>query len=295
MAVTVDVDNAPVSTKESYVDGMIYPPPDIRSIVDKTAAFTAKNANPSSFEDKIRARQAADNRFNFINADDAYNAYYLNRVKFYKDGGVDAAPGKDGTPADAANTASRAIAGAAAEMVDEGRPKVPQPRPFQFIDTDKPPMAPVDSDILKLTALFTARMGRGFTSELATRESGNYQFDFLRPSHSLFGYFNRLVEQYTRILIPPQETLTQLDSQSGHTANYDALLTTEEKRQALARREILNGIENRVEWQKYDNARRQAEDTAAEEERVAMATIDWQDVCQTRLQSTRIRADLSNL
>jgi hypothetical protein len=47
------------------------------------------------------------------------------------------------------------------------------------------------SDILRLTALFTARSGRKFTSDLAARESRNYQFDFLRPTHSLFGYFNR--------------------------------------------------------------------------------------------------------
>lgn len=266
---------------ESFVDGMIYPPPDIRSIVDKTAAFTAKNANPASFEEKIKARQADDNRFSFINEDDAYNAYYQFRVRFYKEGGTDAAPsGKDGTASAGAAAGSR---GAAAEVVDEGRPKVPQPRPFEFITSEKPPMAPVDHDILKLTALFTARMGRGFTSELSARESGNYQFDFLRPSHSLFGYYNRLVEQYTKILIPSPEQLTQINNASGHTSEYDPLVDTDDKRRIVARREILNGIENRVEWQKYDNARRQAEDTAAEEERVAFATVDWQDVSAASL------------
>lgn len=55
---------------------------------------------------------------------------------------------------------------------------------------DRLPSA-VTRDILRLTALFTARSGRRFTSELASRENRNYQFDFLRPSHSLFGYFNR--------------------------------------------------------------------------------------------------------
>lgn len=49
----------------------------------------------------------------------------------------------------------------------------------------------VRRDILRLTALFAARSGTQFTRELAGRESRNYQFDFLRPSHSLFGYFNR--------------------------------------------------------------------------------------------------------
>ena len=178
----------------------------------------------------------------------------------------------------AAQAANSAIAGAAAQMVDEGRPTVPQPRPYEFITTERPPIAAVDHDILKLTALFTARMGRSFTNELGSRESGNYQFDFLRPSHSLFGYFNRLVEQYTRVLMAPTETVEELDRQAGYTPEYDSLLHTEAKRRAIARREVMKGMHNRVEWEKYDNARRQAEDTAAEEERVAFASIDWQDV-----------------
>lgn len=283
--------------KENYLEGMIYPPPDIRSIVDKTASFIAKHANPAAFEDKIRQREKTDSKFSFLNESDAYHAYYQHRIKQFKDGtagplagGSASAPMAGGAPtADALTTASRAIAGAAGEMVDEGRPTVPQPRPFEFINTEKPPMAPVDADILRLTALFTARMGRGFTSDLSARESGNYQFDFLRPSHSLFGYFNRLVEQYTKVLMAPKESLDLLERQSGHTEDYDALLTTEEKRRAIGRREIMQGVENRVEWQKYDNARRQAEDTAAEEERIAFATIDWQDVRHPQPQPHLVR------
>jgi hypothetical protein len=30
------------------------------------------------------------------------------------------------------------------------------------------------------------------------REQRNYQFDFLRPQHSLFQYFTKLLEQYTK-------------------------------------------------------------------------------------------------
>lgn len=269
---------------------MIYPPPDIRSIVDKTASFIAKNPNPAAFEEKIRAREKTDSRFSFLNENDAYHAYYRHRIQVFKEGGGAATPttaagGAAVAGGDATSAASRAIAGAAGEIVDEGRPTVPQPRPFEFINTERPHMAAVDHDILKLTALFTARSGRQFTNELATREAGNYQFDFLKPSHSLFGYFNRLVEQYTKVLMAPQETLDQLDRQSGHVQEYDPLLHTEEKRKAIARREILHGIENRVEWEKYDNARRQAEDTAAEEERVAFASIDWQDVSCTSVSS----------
>lgn len=57
---------------------------------------------------------------------------------------------------------------------------------------------------MKLTAQFVARNGRQFLTGLSQRESRNYQFDFLRPNHSLFPYFTKLVEQYTKVLIPPK-------------------------------------------------------------------------------------------
>lgn len=279
--------NGSAEVKDAF-EGIILPPPDIRSIVDKTAAFIAKNPNPAAFEEKIRAREKTDSRFGFLNEADAYHTYYQNRLKAFRDGtaggstplgAAGAAAGQ--STAEAVSAATKALAGAAGEIVDEGRPKVPEPHPFEFISTGRPHMAAVDHDILKLTALFTARLGRAFTNDLQARESGNYQFDFLRPSHSLFGYFNRLVEQYTKILMAPKETLDMLDRLAGYTQEYDPLLHTEEKRKAIARREVSKSIEDRVEWQKYANARKQAEDTAAEEERVAFASIDWQDVSRS--------------
>jgi splicing factor 3A subunit 1 len=76
---------------------------------------------------------------------------------------------------------------------------------------------------MKLTALFTARRGRMFLASLSAREGRNYQFDFLRPTHSLFGYFNRLVEQYTKIIQPNKETLEQLKSQTQPNARWETL------------------------------------------------------------------------
>lgn len=78
-------------------------------------------------------------------------------------------------------------------------------------------------DIMKLTALFTARRGRAFLGALSIKEGRNYQFDFLRPSHSLFGYFNRLVEQYSRVLQPPKETLLQLQERAQPGAKWKIL------------------------------------------------------------------------
>lgn len=69
-------------------------------------------------------------------------------------------------------------------------------------------------DVIKLTALFTAQRGRNFLASLSTREGRNYEFDFLSPNHSLFGLFNSLVEQYTRILLPSQNQLEKLKAES---------------------------------------------------------------------------------
>lgn len=76
---------------------------------------------------------------------------------------------------------------------------------------------------MKLTALFTARRGRNFLAALSTREGRNYQFDFLRPTHSLFGYFNLLVEQYARVLHPDKEMLEQLKSRASEGARWRTL------------------------------------------------------------------------
>lgn len=54
-------------------------------------------------------------------------------------------------------------------------------------------------DIVKLTAQFVARNGRQFLTQLMNREQRNFQFDFLRPQHSLFQYFTKLLEQYTKV------------------------------------------------------------------------------------------------
>lgn len=76
---------------------------------------------------------------------------------------------------------------------------------------------------MKLTALFTARRGRNFLANLSAREGRNYQFDFLRPTHSLFGYFNRLVEQYTKIIQPNKEALVQLQERTQNGGRWKTL------------------------------------------------------------------------
>lgn len=63
---------------------------------------------------------------------------------------------------------------------------------------------------VRLTAQFVARNGRQFLTTLMNREQRNGQFDFLRPQHSLFQYFTKLLEQYTKVLIPPKDLMKRL-------------------------------------------------------------------------------------
>jgi hypothetical protein len=76
---------------------------------------------------------------------------------------------------------------------------------------------------MKLTALFTARRGRAFLAALVAREARNYQFDFLKPTHSLFSHFNRLVEQYSKILHPQKEMLQEIKTRSQEGAKWQDL------------------------------------------------------------------------
>ena len=45
--------------------GIIYPPPELRNIVDKTAGFVAASKNGPEFEDRIRQNEQNNPKFNF--------------------------------------------------------------------------------------------------------------------------------------------------------------------------------------------------------------------------------------
>jgi splicing factor 3A subunit 1 len=86
-------------------------------------------------------------------------------------------------------------------------------------------------------------------SQLAQRESRNYQFDFLRPSHSLFNYFTSLVTQYTQLLVPPKDIKDQL------------------RKNVLKKYDVLDRVKSRVEWIAWVEAERKKQQDADEKER----------------------------
>ncbi|KAJ7063103.1 Pre-mRNA splicing factor PRP21 like protein-domain-containing protein [Mycena amicta] len=230
-----------------FTSGLILPPPDIKSVIDRTALFVARSANPPQFEDKIREGQRSDPKFSFLNPADPYHGYYRHKMDRIAKGDLGD---------DAKEKPENGAQDESAEQIDVGV----EPPSHEFV-LDLPNISSIDLDIMKLTALFTARRGRSFLASLSAREGRNYQFDFLRPTHSLFGYFNRLVEQYTKVLHPNKEMLEQLKSRTEQGAKWRTL--------EIAKRH--------AKWEKYKREQDKKRQDDQEAERIAFAEIDWHD------------------
>ncbi|CAJ0919650.1 unnamed protein product, partial [Mesorhabditis belari] len=235
--------NTEASMSGKAIIGLIYPPPDIRTIVDKTANFVARNG--VDFENKIREKEAANLKFTFLSPTDPYNAYYKHKVKELQEGKTEAPRVQ--------------VPDAVKEHVKKVAETITRP-PTKYEFSDEPTtINAFDLDLIKLTALFVARNGRQFMTNLMNREMRNYQFDFLKPQHSNFQYFSQLVEQYTKVLIPSKTIVDELRSEREN------------------KKKLLDEVERRVRWEKYQKSLKDKADAEAEKERVAYAQIDWHD------------------
>ena len=63
---------------------IIYPPADIKSVIDKTAEFVAKMGD--DFEKKVSVQQAGQPKFAFLNAGNPYRKYYELRIQELREG-----------------------------------------------------------------------------------------------------------------------------------------------------------------------------------------------------------------
>merc|ERR1719473_952441 len=104
-------------------------------------------------------------------------------------------------------------------------------------------------DIVKLTAQFVARNGQKFLIGLTQRESRNPQFDFLKPTHALFGYFTSLVDAYTKCLMPNKDEIEKL------------------KKCATSTTEIIERAQGRFAWDEQELKEAQSQEEASKEER----------------------------
>jgi splicing factor 3A subunit 1 len=218
--------------------GFIRPPPDIRAIVDKTAAFVARMGD--EVEAKLAAAEVANLKFGFLRADDPYHAYYRHKVGEGRTGvktdePAPAAPSAapSSAPSTAAAVPPSAAPPATADAVPAAAPAgatetrsaaLPNPlaRALRAFDATAPAPADefrvptpafasaADVESVRVTAQFTAAGGRAFLAALTPREGGSADFAFLRPSHALFSFFTALVDAYARVLRPAPALLARL-------------------------------------------------------------------------------------
>lgn len=229
-------------------EGVVLPPKDIRAIIEKTAGYVARNG--PVFEDRIRDKEQSNPKFSFLSPQDAYAPFYQWRLSEVRSG--------RGTAVSAGRAAEATVA--------PEKPKGPEPPPeFQF-SARMPNISSLDLEVVKLTALHVARKGKSWMTTLSQREARNYQFDFLRPQHSLYNFFQRLVDQYTTLL------QTGIEGQKAEQARIQVLQANNQDRFRN-----LNSAKKRSEYLKWQDTQKQKKEEAEEAERVAYAQIDWHD------------------
>ncbi|XP_028767385.1 probable splicing factor 3A subunit 1 [Neltuma alba] len=254
--------------------GIIHPPPDIRTIVDKTAQFVAKNG--PEFEKRIIANNTGNVKFNFLNSSDPYHAYYQHRLAEFRaqnqsstqqsplqpiDSALSestfSAPASDSNDAAAAPTAT--IKPDPSSQFKPVRKVLEPPEAEQYTVRLPEGITGEELDIIKLTAQFVARNGKSFLTGLTSREVNNPQFHFLKPTHSMFTFFTSLADAYSKVLMPPKGLTEKLRKSISD-------MTT-----------VLERCVNRLEWERSQEQARQKAEDEIEQERIQMAMIDWHD------------------
>ncbi|KAG0467345.1 hypothetical protein HPP92_018925 [Vanilla planifolia] len=157
--------------------GIIHPPPDIRTIIDKTANFVAKNG--PDFERRIIANNAGNAKFNFLLQSDPYHAYYQHKVSDFRIQNQTSQQPSDDTAQPGESTSMISSAAAPQQLSVEDAPGTRTEDPSaQFRIPPRKVLEPPEAeqytvrlpegitgeelDIIKLTAQFVARNGKSF-------------------------------------------------------------------------------------------------------------------------------------
>merc|ERR1719506_2112949 len=241
--------------------GLIFPPPDIRGVIDKTAQFVAK-CGPE-FEQRV-LREQNHTKFAFLLPTNPYRPYYEHKVREFKTGVVEET--KPAVPKEIMEQKAKDEEKKRKKeqlksltMGETKRKKVVKPPPPDQYIVNHPYIAPMDMDIIKLTAQFVARNGQKFLIGLTQRESRNPQFDFLKPTHALFGYFTSLVDAYTKCLMPNKDEVEKL------------------KKCASSSMEVLDKAMQRYYWDEQEESQRRSKEEEEKHEKDQMQMIDWHE------------------
>lgn len=224
-------------------DNLVIPPLAVRESIAKTADYIRRRGDGLLVQ--LKARVSADpakSNVSFVMEDDPYNPYFVWFTQQILEG-----KGKTNQ---------------SAQQVVDNKPKgPPEPEKFRF-SARMPNISAKDLDVLRSTALWTARVGENWLKELRNREAGNPQFEWLRPNHSFFQFFRSLVDQYKILLEEEQTVEARIEELQLNIKN---------------RFHILDRAKQRAAYVKFVTAQKEKEEKKAEDEKKEYATIDWHD------------------
>ena len=206
------------------------------------------------FEQRILANESDNPKFNFLREGDPYHAYYKRKIEKIR------SPDEE---KEAVDKEKEKIA--PAPQVPPPKPVLPPTQPLEPPEEEKytihipEGITLLDLEVMKLTAQFVARNGKSFLTGLGKREHANPLFNFLKPTNSLFKVFTKMVDAYSRVLMPPKEVLNRLEKDSKSIMP------------------ALNRALRRLEFERIQDKEAREKEEAQEAERVAMLSTDWQD------------------
>lgn len=229
---------------------VVLPPKEIRNVVEKTAGYVVRNG--TTFEDRIRQKEAANVKFSFLNPNDAYHSFYQWRMDEIRSG-----------------RGTAVSAGRAGELVTPvpQKPKGPEQPPDFHFSARMPIINAQDLEVIKLTALYAAKHGESFIRTLGQREATNFQFDFLRAQHTLHQFYQRLRDQYSVLL----------NAQGPDGGKAEQARIAELTKNVHDKFHLMGRAKQRAEWVKHQEKQKQEKEEAAEKEKLEYAQIDWHD------------------
>ncbi|OAL56864.1 hypothetical protein IQ07DRAFT_527284 [Pyrenochaeta sp. DS3sAY3a] len=234
---------APSATDPSFKppENIVIPPSTVRETIAKTAEFIFRRGAeqlPAMQQRVLSGQSPAVIRF--VLEDDPYHKYFMWYLQQLKEGKV---PGP--------NQSATLVA---------AKPKGPEEPPKFRYSARMPNISAKDFEVVKLTALYTARVGENWLKELRNRESGNFQFDFLRQNHSFWQFFRSLVEHYKTLLEDDVSVETRVEELQQNVNN---------------RYNVVQRAKDRAEYIKYVSAEKEKEVKKKEDESKDYQSINW--------------------
>ena len=269
---------------------MIYPPPETKKVIDKAATLVAQ------YGIQVETSMKEDPNFSFINKSDPYYPYYQSKIsqskeelrknlskkmEEYYSQEKNASNNenkeflnkkrKEDNLIELEKEAKELLKEAMQDKIDLLRSdknlnnleKIPQPAPDIF-SVPQPNISGTELDIIKISAQFVAKNGQKFLSDLIRREKDNPQFDFMKPQHTLFGYFTFLVGCYAKILNNKNEIMSKIEK---YATNSDEILKSANMHYLYEKK--LSKIPR--------GKRFSQEDLLTNDEKEKMKQIDWYD------------------